>query len=323
YGWAGDWDIWFDTWGKQFEKETGIKLRYVSGGGLEMYAKIISEANAPKADVFLSSAGYLYQLSNKNLLEPINWKQISNAVNVDSRFKDQDVAVFGYDIYQIGYNTDFIKKQDVPKKWIDLANPKFRGKIIMRLPNSDLTAWIWFALKRSYGEEAAWKYLMDIYKNSSKWAGTPGDLVQGLASGEAWAGGASIGHVMLGRFQAGGPVASSVPEDGAIIMLNGLGIVKGAPHKAEAEKFIDFFLGKYVQNFIMNEKGTSLAVNRTVKLTNKNVEAVGLGGLDIDKVLERAFVPEWKYWTGLSEDGKRTRLEILLNEIDLRVKGMK
>jgi len=321
YGWSGDWDIWFEDWGRQFEKETGYKLQYVSGGGLEMFSRIVNESANPKADVLLSSASYLFQAKNMGLTVDIPWDQIPNAAFVGEQFKFPSVAVFGYDIFQLAYNTKALDANSAPKNWADLADPKYAGQLMMRSPNADLTAWIWFALNDAYGEEKAWEYLLAAFKNSKVWAATVGEVVQGLSMGEVLVAPASIGHVMLAVQQAGGSIASSVPEINPVLMLNGLSPIKDSPNPEGAIAFINFFLDTYVQDFIMNIAGTSVAVNNKVELTNKDLVTIGLGGTPLDEVLSRAFTPDWLYWTEVEENGN-TRLGNLSAEIEQRVRGL-
>lgn len=321
YGWSGDWDIWFEDWGRQFEKETGYKLQYVSGGGLEMFSRIVNEQQAPTADVLLSSASYLFQANNMGLTVDIPWDQIPNAAYVADQFKFPSVSVFGYDIFQLAYNYNAVDAANIPKNWKDLADAEWNGKVMMRSPQADLTAWIWFALNEEYGEEKAWEYLLGMFRNSKVWAGTVGEVVQGLSMGEVVVSPASIGHVMLSVQQAGGTIAASVPEVNPVLMLNGLSLIKNAPNTEGAIAFINFFLDTYVQDFIMNVAGTSVAVNSSVELTNQDLVAIGLGGVSLDEVLERAYTPDWLYWTFVEENGN-TRLGNLSLEIETRVRGL-
>jgi ABC-type Fe3+ transport system substrate-binding protein len=251
----------------------------------------------------------------------IPWDQISNAAYVDDKFKFPSVSVFGYDIFQLAYNYKAVDAANVPKNWKDLAGPEWAGRVMMRSPQADLTAWIWFALNEEYGEEKAWEYLLGMFKNSKVWAGTVGEVVQGLSMGEVVVAPASIGHVMLSVQQAGGTIASSVPEINPVLMLNGLSLIKNGPNPEGAVAFINFFLDTYVQDFIMNIAGTSVAVNNRVELTNQDLVKVGLGGVSLEEVLERAFTPDWLYWTFVEENGN-TRLGNLSLEIEARVRGL-
>lgn len=318
YGWSGDWDLWFQEWGARFKQETGIEVQYVSGGGLEMLSRVIAEKDSPRADLLLSSGSYLYQLDNMGLLSPIPWDQVQNAADVDDRFKTESVAVFGYDVYHLAYNPNHVSDSEVPASWADLTKPEWKGRIIQRDPGSDLTAWVWMALADQYGEEKATETIVKMFENATSYASSVGTVVQELASGEVDVAPASIGHIMLAVQQAGGNVRSGMP-DRPILMYNGLGIIKNGPNQEAAVKFIDFFLGTYIQDFIMNKAGTSVAVNSKVKLTNTDLVDIGLGGISLDEVLAMAYTPDFAYWSE-TVDGDQTRLSALCAKLAEAIK---
>lgn len=318
YGWAGDWDLWFKEWGAKFKEETGIEVLYLSGSGLEMFSRVIAEKDQPRADLLLSSAAYLFQLQNMGLFEPIPYGRLANAQYLDPRFKYPAVVIWGWDIYMIAYNQERIPPEDIPTKWQDLADPKFAGRLIVRPPTSDLTAWVWIPLADKYGEEVAWETVLGMFKNAVLWAASTGDLVSALVAGEGDVAPASLGHIMLARFLWGAPIAASVP-DLPVVMLNGFGIIKNCPHPDAAIKFLDFFLGSYIQDYIMNKLGTSISVNRTVALNNPKIAEIL--GTSIEDILARAYFIDWPYWTEFVEEG-RTRIGVLCGEIDNRVKGI-
>ncbi|MEM3434264.1 MAG: extracellular solute-binding protein [Candidatus Methanomethyliaceae archaeon] len=319
YGWAGDWDLWFKEWGATFEAETGIKVLYMSGSGLEMYSRVIAEKDNPRADLLLSSAAYLFQLANMGLFEVLPYSKLVNAANVDERFKYERVVIWGWDLYMIGYNTERVSPEDIPTKWQDLANPKFKGRLIVRPPASDLTAWIWIPLADKYGEDVAWAVTLGMFNNAVLWAPSTGDLVSALVGGEGDVAPASFGHIMLARYLWGAPIAPSLP-DYPVVMLNGFGLIKGAPHPDAAVKFLDFFLGEYVQDYIMNKLGTSISVNQVVKLNNPQLTEL-MQGKSPQEILQQAYFIDWPYWTEFVGD-QRTRIGLLAAEIERRVKGL-
>jgi len=319
YGWAGDWDLWFQEWGARFEQETGIRVKYLSGSGLEMFSRVIAEKERPRADLLLSSAAYLFQLQNMGLFEPIPYEQLSNAPYIDPAFKYEAVVVWGWDLYIIAYNEERVPPEDIPRRWQDLADPKFKGRLIVRPPASDLTAWIWIPLADIYGEEEAWETTLGMFKNAVLWAPSTGDLVSALVAGEGDVAPASVGHIMLARYLWGAPISSSIPSH-PVVMLNGFGIIKGGPNPEGAVKFLDFFLGPYVQDYIMNKLGTSISVNAMVKLNNPQLIEV-LKGQNVDEILKIAYFIDWPYWTQFVED-QRPRIGLLAQQIEAKVKEL-
>ena len=93
--------------------------------------------------------------------------------------------------------------------------------------------------------------------------------------------------------QAGGNVQLINPEEGVFMMLNSMSIMKNAPHKDAAVKFIEFYLSAKRQNNIMNELGISVAVNSTVPV-NSEVLSKSLGDLTFADIVANAYVPDWE-----------------------------
>lgn len=322
YGWAGNWDLWFDDWAKEFKNETGIEVKYMSGSGVQMYQRILAEKDNPKADVFLNLPSLNYLLASKGLLEDIPWDKMSSSKNINDKFKSKNVAIWGYDLHLIAYNRDYIKKEDAPKKWIDLIDSKYKNKLVLTEPNSETTLRAWMVMEDKYGEEKAWEYLLGFYDNVAKTTNTPGDMERAIATGEAPIGPMSMGNLMVATQQAGGNIQSVPPEDGAWLMVNSIAIIKNGPNKDAAVKFINWYLSEYAQDDIMNNLGISIAVNSNVKLTNEAIIEIGLAGHSVDEIMETAYVPDWEYWTEKVE-GDKTRLELLIDELEKRVKGLK
>jgi len=322
YGYAGNWDLWFGDWAKVFKSETGIEIKYLSGSGVQLYQKILSEKDNPKADIFLNPPSLNYLLALQGLLEDIPWDEMSCSKNIDTKFKNKNVATWGADLYLIAYNRDYIKKEDAPKKWLDLIENKYKDKVVLWEPNAEAALRPWMVMKDKYGEEKAWEYEIGIYKNVAKTVNTPGDLERAVATGEAPIGVMSMGSTMVSVQQAGGNLQSVIPEEGALIMLNSLAILKNAPNKDAAVKFLNWFLSEYVQNDIMNNLGISIAVNSNVELTNEGLKEIGLAGHSVKEVMDTAFLPDWEYLTEKVE-GDKTRLESFLDELENKLKGLK
>jgi ABC-type Fe3+ transport system substrate-binding protein len=318
YGWAGNWDLWFEDWAGQFEDETGVQLSYISGSGPQMRQRIISE-NAAESDVFIGTPGDSFSLASEGFLADIPWDELSNAEDVDPRFRFPNVGIWGYDLWEIGYNTTLVSGADVPKSWVDLSDPKYEGMLSMPDPSLDSNAWMWMTFEKAYGEEQAWDMLTKMFDNSVRLTTTPGEAERSVATGESAIAPLAMGNIMVAAGQAGGAVLGSPPEDGAFLMLNSISVMKNAPNKDNALKFVDFYFSPSVQNNIMNELGISIATNGTVELTNEDIAETGLGGSSVEDVLETAFIPDWLYWSELV-DGE-PRITTLLNEIQERVRS--
>jgi ABC-type Fe3+ transport system substrate-binding protein len=320
YGWAGNWDLWFETWAEKFKEETGIQIKYISGSGTQMRQRIEAEANEPRADVYIGAPGDAFALDNQGLLAPIPWDSIAPAKDIDERFKFPNVAIWGYDVWQLAYNGQFVDPADAPTKWSDLADPKWDGKVGLREPSLVQAVWHWMPMAEEYGEDKAWEYLVGAYKNAARTAGTPGDAERAIATGEVQVATMSMGNIMVASEQVGGDVEASLPEEGGFLMINSINMVKDSPHPDAALKFLEWYLSPWAQDDIMNNLGISIAVNNSVELTNDKIASVGLGGNALADVLENAYVPDWGYWAEVPAGSERSRLAELIVTLEEKLR---
>ncbi len=104
---------------KSYEQE-----RLVAG---KMVTRVINEAKAGiwNADTVASGTVQMGNLAARDLLQPVDWKALG--IPEKSVF-DRYTSVGNLFAYVIGYNTDLVKGADIPKKWEDVLNPKWKGK---------------------------------------------------------------------------------------------------------------------------------------------------------------------------------------------------
>jgi ABC-type Fe3+ transport system substrate-binding protein len=312
YGWSGDWDLWFKTWASQFKAQTGVTLNYISGSGTTMRQRIAAE-KASKSDIFIGTPSDNYTLAQQGLLADIPWNQIPDASSIDSKFKSQQVAIWGYDMELIAYNTKYLDVSQAPTSWAALADPKWNGKLGLNDPTQEGATRSALVMIQKYGQQKALSLISQMYKNAKLTYNTPGAEESALASGSAELEDTSMGSVMVMLNQAGASIKTVVPSEGAFLMLNSMGIMKNAPNPAGAAAFVKFFLSDAVQNNIMNELGISIAVDSQVKVTNKSL-AAGLGGETPADVLKTAYVPDWASLVKTNSDGQ-SPLATLYSEI--------
>lgn len=318
YGWSGDWDLWFKDWAKQFKAKTGITIHYISGPGTAMRQRVTAE-KASKSDIFVGTPSDNYTLAQQGMLADIPWDQVPSAQYIDAKFKAPQVAIWGYDMQLIAYNSKYITPSEAPKSWKDLADPKWDGKLGMPAPSDEGSTRSTLVMIDKYGKKEALKLTAQMYKNAKLTFNTPGLSESSLGSGNTQINPLPMGSVMVILNEAGAPVKTVVPSEGAFLMLNSISMMKNAPNKAGALEFLKFFLGDQMQNTIMNKLGISIAVNSNVKLTNKNL-AKGLGGETPAEVLKTAYVPDWGKLVKPDASGK-AQLTTLYDEIAAAAQG--
>lgn len=110
----------------------GINITFAAlGPHPTVVARIIQEAKSgvPSGlDVFISGGGQQARLLKAGLLEPVKWDQLG----VKKGFYAPELhGVWIRDSYRhVIYNTKLVSKADAPRKWQDLLDPKWKGRII-------------------------------------------------------------------------------------------------------------------------------------------------------------------------------------------------
>jgi len=308
YGWSGDWDLWFKTWGAKFKSETGISLNYISGPGTTMRQRIVAE-KAAKSDIFIGTPSDNYTLAQQGMLADIPWNKLPDNSAIDPKFKGQQVGIWGYDMELIAYNTKYLSPAQAPASWADLANPKWKGKLGLNDPTQEGATRAILVMIKKYGRQRAFSLLHQMYQNAKLTYNTPGAEESALASGSSQIEDTSMGSVMVMLKQAGASIKTVVPSEGAFLMLNSISMMKNAPNKAGALAFVKFFFGDYMQNVIMNQLGISIAVDSNVKVASKSL-AEGLGGKTPAEVLQNAYVPDWATLVKTDSSGQSPLAEL-------------
>lgn len=135
----------------------------------------------------------------------------------------------------ISYNTNMVKKSDLPKTYADLANPKWKGKLICYDPNKALAgAFFWGMMIKKYGATVTKQVAQNCGENQWYSSFQPGEaaLAAGAAPINTLAASSEVATVQ----QAGGPVAFYTP-DVATGAENVIGVVNHSPDPAAAKLF--------------------------------------------------------------------------------------
>src|SRR6185503_12210859 len=112
----------------EFEKATGMKADVVKAGSGDIINRVRAEAANPKADVIWSIGAELLE-ANTDLLEPYQPKE---AAMIADAFKTTGAWIPYTGILNVFVvNTKKLKPEEYPKRWTDLAEPRFKGLVSM------------------------------------------------------------------------------------------------------------------------------------------------------------------------------------------------
>lgn len=248
---------------KGFEKKfPQIKVELFRTGAPKMLQKILTERRAGKtfADVVLGFGYIHYQLGQQGLLARFDSPERGA---FSAQFKDNDgywTNVFPI-VHTIAYNTKLVAPTDLPARYADLVQPKWKGKAGMNSNNIMFLA----AMLHFYGKEKGMDFLKKLAaQNPQVRAG--GSLVVTLVAAGEFPIAFSINENGVERIkEQGGPVDWIRLADPLFGETVPIGIMAGAPHPNAARLFVDYVLSKEGQELFRTSGRFRLAATSSPK----------------------------------------------------------
>lgn len=170
-----------------FRASTGMHCAYTRVDTSKFLATVLTEAEAGRlqADVFQGPVPILEMLKEKGILAL--YKSPSAVGYPDWAARNEAVMQFGIEVVAPIYNKELVKPADVPKRYEDLADPKWKDKIVMPDPSTHTTTICWLVGLREakvFASDEAWlRFVKGLAANRpmfvSSWGATPSPLENG------------------------------------------------------------------------------------------------------------------------------------------------
>lgn len=242
---------------KQFEEETGIKVVYdLFETNEEMYPVI--QAGAVKYDVVCPSDYMIQKMRENNLLAEINLDNVPNLKEVDPKYLEMSKSFdpenkysvpYSWGTVGILYNTKMVDAKDVPTKWSDLWNEKFKDSILMQdsVRDSFMVALKSLGYSMNTTNEAEIKEAKEllIKQKPLVQAYVIDQVRDKMIGGEAAIGVIYSGEMLyiqneVKNLNLDYSLEYVIPEEGTNLWLDSWVIPANAPNKENAEKWINF-----------------------------------------------------------------------------------
>jgi len=244
-----------------FEQKTGITVN-VRNDDEDTLANLIAlqGPNSP-ADVFYTeNSPALEFLQDKGLLSAVNPSTLAHTPAQYNSPEGDWVGVSAR-VSVIIYNPSLIAKSQLPTSVLQLANPKYQGKLAFAAGETDFQP-IVTSVVRSYGQAAALRWLDGIKANAASHIVPDnetiadevnrGQVAFGVINQYYWYRlraeiGASAMHSQLAYF---------APRDpGYVIDVSGAAVLKSSKHQAAAQEFLAFLVSQQGQEIIARAAG--------------------------------------------------------------------
>ncbi len=150
---------------KAFTKETGVAVRVRSGEPPELASELLREGAASPADVFFTAnSPELTLLSEKHLLAQVDPATLARVPRQYSSPAGDWVGVFAR-VDVLVYNTGKIQPAALPSSLMDLADPKWKGRLAIAPTDADFLPLV-AAVAAEKGRTAALDWLKGLKRNA-------------------------------------------------------------------------------------------------------------------------------------------------------------
>jgi iron(III) transport system substrate-binding protein len=230
----------------RFEKKYGIRPTLFRTGGGPLLNKIFTEARGGRFDwdVVVGRGEMVLPLTERKIITSYHSPE---AKMIDEQLVDKEGFWTAYYVnsYVLGWNTKLVKKQDVPKTYEELLNPKWKGGQI----SLDTEAYgMLEGLKRVWGKEKAIGYFKRLAALDPVLKRGNTERVQLTLAGEypliiAY-------NQTIQRMTSRGAPIDWLPLEPAITQVNPVMLAAKAPHPNAARLFYDFVISKEGQEML-------------------------------------------------------------------------
>jgi iron(III) transport system substrate-binding protein len=226
--------------GAEFSKLYGVKVNVVRTTAQVAYQRLLQDLknNQIICDVFSSTdVGHLVRLKAEGKFEKYTPEDVSKILPAFQNFDpDGYYHATSGGMVVLTYNTAKVKAEDAPKKWQDLLDIKWKGKVSLGHPGFSGYVGTWvLMMKNLYG----WSYFEKLEQNKPQIGRSINDTVTALNAGERQVAAGADGSTLFSAAR-GNPLAVSYPSDGSVLIIAPSAIVKGTKHPNAAKLFMEY-----------------------------------------------------------------------------------
>jgi iron(III) transport system substrate-binding protein len=271
-----------------FEKKYGIKVKLWRAGSEKVLQRAVTEARAGRYDVDIleTNGPEMEAMQREKILQPVKSPYLKDLIP-QAVFPHGGWVSTRLNIFVMAYNTARIKKEELPKTYADLLDPKWKGKLGIEAEDAD-----WFAgVVNELGEEKGVKLFRDVVAKNGVSVRKGHTLLTNLvASGEIPLAMTVYNYKAEQLKQKGAPMEwFSIPP--AIARPNGIGVARQSPNPHAAVLFFDFMLSD----------AQKILLERDFVPTSTKVDT-HLNKLPIKFVDPKVILDENRKWTSLYDE---------------------
>jgi iron(III) transport system substrate-binding protein len=296
-----------------FTKETGIAVQVINGNAEELMQRQKQEAENSPADVLITvDAGNLWRAQEMRLFQGVKSDILTKEIPENLRDPQGRWFAFSKRARVIIHNPDKVKAEEL-STYQDLADPKWKGRVLVRSSNNIYNQSLVSAMIETEGVEKTEAWAKGLVANfARKPEGGDIDQIMALTAG--------LGDVAISNSYYFARMLNSDKPDvkakveklkiffpnqqerGTHINVSGAGVAAYAPNQVNAVKFLEFLISPEAQK-VFADANNEFPVRTDVpaapvvaawggfKADPVSVTALGKNNAEAVKIMDRV---EWR-----------------------------
>lgn len=273
-----------------FEKKYGVRIEVWRSGSENVLQRMVTEGKARhySADVVATNGPELEAMHREGLLQKTDSPYLKTLMPAALQPHGEWVASC-FHVFVQAYNTTLVKKEDLPRSWNDLLDPKWKGRLAVETGDFDWMSGLFAQL----GEEQGSALLRQIVaRNGISVRKGHTLLTQLVISGEVPFALTVYSYKAEQMKRRGAPLDWITIGGTAVALPNGLAVARNAPHPNAAALFFDYEL---------SDEGQKILAGRDFVPTSTQIETpfskIALQPIDPVRLLEQS-----DKWQNLFDD---------------------
>src|SRR5262245_24210573 len=268
-----------------FTKQTGIKINRIEGGEDPLIERIRTEGERSPADVLITvDAGRLWRAEQLGLFQPV--KSATLDARIPANLREPSGLWYGFSTRArvIAYNKAKVQRSEL-SNYEDLADPKWKGRVCMRSSTNIYNLSLLGAMIDHLGEAKAEAWAQGVRANLAQDPkGGDTDQLKAVAAGQC-------DVTISNQYYYARLLRSTNPEErqvgekigivfpnqsswGTHVNISGAGVLKNAPHREAAVKFLEYLASDSAQRYFADGNNEWPVVSG-VKIDNPVLKALG------------------------------------------------
>jgi iron(III) transport system substrate-binding protein len=246
-----------------FTKKTGIKVNRIEANEDALLERLKNEGARSPADVLVTvDAGRLWRAEQMGLFQPVKSAVLAERIPGELRHPDGLWFAFSVRARPVFYLKGSVDPKQI-RDYEDLADPKWKGKVCIRSSSNMYNLSLMSSMIAGIGPVKAEEWARGVVANFARSPkGGDTDQLKAVAAGECQVAVANT-YYYVRLMKSGRPDERAVAEKVGVIFPNqsgrgthvnvsGAGVMKHAPNRDSAVKFLEYLASAEAQAYFAN-----------------------------------------------------------------------